>query len=561
MIKRNFSIRVAVICFMFSLVQIVSQAESLSTKELLKYTLDSVRSKMNSAVQENQGLSIKNTSIRKRILFLKKEMRGQGDKMIILKEQAVNVKNSIKLSAAEVKLDDKRLTNVLERNRYLTFERDTLKTQLETMRLERDMMEDEVEEMSFDIKELEGSLGLPAASNLLDYYEEEKLRFIGMVQDYRRKIGGQQDKVDALDLKIAGQLRTKERALRERESLRRMMSDWGLRMKEEEARSDLLNRGMQRRQEVLKNKRKSFEVDNKNQREYSKELIKTAEDIKVVRQDLDAQFERDVNDMRRYSGLLKEENEWLYKYQKAIENNLVLIKKKEAQEHRTLLLTDAQRELENDGEEMKRAVVHLQDMMTKHQLENKSLERDRGRLQKDLDALAFQVEEVKQSVAVVREDVFGVKRKELEGAKEEQQVRINKSEGEIIRLNAEIADFKGQLVLVRNQTGQLEQKVAERGKSIELLSVQEKDLIEQQQEFSALIQENIEAFKDGILNAQMRKRALAASVDVVHQKYQVGADNLKDFNDEKAELSRYLNILGKENMSLQRRLSGLESNE
>ena len=169
--------------------------------------------------------------------------------------------------------------------------------------------------------------------------------------------------------------------------------------------------------------------------------------------------------------------------------------------------------------------------------------------------MASQVKKVKRSVAVVREDAFGLKRKELEKAVEEQQKRIKTVEDEVAQANNDVSDFNKQLMLAKEQAGQLQQDIEMNEKMAKELMEQKEDLMKQQQEFSALAQDGTEAFKQEILDAQMRKQALAASVDVVHKKYEAGADNVQDFNKEKADLGRYLEVLIKENMNLKKKLS------
>ena len=56
----------------------------------------------------------------------------------------------------------------------------------------------------------------------------------------------------------------------------------------------------------------------------------------------------------------------------------------------------------------------------------------------------------------------------------------------------------------------------------------------------------------------MRKKALATSVDVIHKKYKAGEGGVMDFEAEQAELSRYLEVLKRENMSLQKKMLELE---
>ncbi|HSV43347.1 MAG TPA: hypothetical protein VLJ10_02220, partial [Candidatus Bathyarchaeia archaeon] len=221
----------------------VAQTPSeFSTDEMLEYTLNSIRSKMDSALDQNKDLSAKNASIRQRILSFKKELRELDDGLIRLRQETIDLKNDIKLQSKELKIQEKHLNNILERKKHMLFERDSLKTQIETIQTQRGLLTQNVEDTRFDIQEVQGSLKGPADSTLLNYYSEEKLKFLEMIKDYAQRIAEKQDRLDRMELGIADQLREKEAALRDQESLKRMVEDLGFQFKEEQAKTALLRR-------------------------------------------------------------------------------------------------------------------------------------------------------------------------------------------------------------------------------------------------------------------------------------------------------------------------------
>lgn len=547
--------------FVFVVLAIFSMAVSalsMTTDELLERSLDSLRAKMDGAVAENQKLSAKNSSIRKRILFLKKEMRELDDQFILLKEQGIDLKNDIKADAQELKIEEKRFNNMLERKRYLTFERDTLKKQLETLGIEREMMEEEAEEISFDIQSMEGSVGQPVTSNLLDYYEEEKLELLAMLQESQKNVDRLRDDIAVIDLDIAGQLRKKEQALREQDSLKRSLSNWELRLKEEDARASLLNKGMDRLYDASKDRRKVFELENKGRRDYVQELTKIIDDFKIVQQDIEDQYIKDMKDIDRYRAVLKDENEFLYQYQQELQAHALLVKGKEAQEHQVMLLADEKFEIDNARRGGKEDIVEMQNELARKRQENESLGRDVARLEGEINNLGAKVKEAKNSVAVVRQDAFGLKRQEIEAAMKDQLARNSALEEKIDVVDIGTQEAAAQLELSQQRTGELTKELDQVERSYEEAVSAQEELLAQQQEIAALNQQHIAAFQQELQEMQMRRDALEASLDIVDKKHGAALEGMKDFDDGREELLSYLEVLKKENISLQKKLEQLQ---
>jgi len=220
-------------------------------------------------------------------------------------------------------------------------------------------------------------------------------------------------------------------------------------------------------------------------------------------------------------------------------------------------LTEQEREKQDMAGLLIKEKQEVQDKIADQKKINESFKRDEVRLQGGLRDLADQVEKVKRSVAVTREDAFGQKKRELERAMEEQNARVQKLAGEISLAKESIQQFSQKNSVVRQQVASLQNDLQEAESNIKDLEQRHKDLLEQGRQFLQLADQNLAAFRQGIAHTRMRKKALEASFDVVQKKYQISKDETAAFEAERAELERYLGVLKKENLSLQQKFKDL----
>lgn len=532
--------------------------QSLSTDEFLEYSLEALRSKMNEAVEENRQISARNVSIRNRVLFLREEMRKLDDDLIKLKEQAIDLRNAIRLDAAELKLEEKQVNNLLERKRHLDFERDLLKKRMETSSLERGLLEQGVNETAFDIRELAGSVNGSTTSQLLNYFAEEKLKFLDMLKGYQIRIAEAQNKFDAEELVAAGHLRAKEIALRERERLEGQVSEWGLRLKEEQARTDLLKREAERMQQDARENRLATEKENFEKKEYGKKLTIVIQDIKAAQEDFHTQFVKDEQELQRQIALLTEENQILFNYKKALEDQLRLLQVKDGEEHTTLLVTQQQSDLDQNKQDLINEINQARTAFANQANINASFVRDEERLTKELGDLTARVEQVKQSAAVIREDAFGQKKAALDMAFQEQNARMQKLEQDIAAVELDLQRQKDLLLEEQNRANDLEKALAEGVARVKELEKINGLLLQERKDLSLAALDKLSLFKKSIADARLSKRAMEASYDVIQKKYQAGEYEVKAFEAERGELSRYFDVLKNENKGLQKRLTELK---
>lgn len=548
----------AIIAALFASDAFAQARPALSTDEFLEYSLDALRSKMDSAVEENRQISTRNASIRNRVLFLREETRAMDDELIQLKGKAVDLRNLIRRDAAELKLEEKQLNNLFERKQHLDFEQDLLKKRMETSRLERDMLEQDVNETTFEVRELKGAVTGPAESQLLNYFAEEKVRFLEMIQGYQFRISDYQNKIDMEDLTLAGQLREKETALRENDQLKQQISDWELRLKEEQARAGLLAREHDRQRQNIGESLKAMEQDRDEKREYSKQLTIAIQDMTAVLEDFRSRFSQDEKSLQRQITLLQDENQVLFNYKKMMEDHARLTQVKSDAEHTTLLVTQQQADLGEGKRNIVDDVHQTRERLAQQRNIYASLVRDEERVKKEIADLQARVEQVKKSAAVIREDAFGQKKAALDQTFAEQDARIKKIADETEEAEQELERQKHLLASSQSSFQELKDSLSKATEAFQIAQDQNAAFLQDQKNIQQVNKELILVFQKSIDDARLSQKAMEASRDVIRKKYQAGEYEIQAFEQEQAELKRYLDVLKKENTSLQKRLAELK---
>ncbi|MEW5895474.1 MAG: hypothetical protein AB1650_06935 [Candidatus Omnitrophota bacterium] len=556
---KKFFYRIFMFVFILSSFTVTgSIAQLLSTDQLLEYSLESLREKMDGAVKQNKNLSSKNSSIRNRILLLKKEAREFDDAIMRLREQAVSIENQIKLEAKELKIEEKRLNNVLEQKRHLELERDTLTKQIETTVLERNLLEQDVNETSFDVRTLKEAPKNQISGNLLNYYSDEKMRFLELLKGSRTRLNEKRDKVDSLEIQFVDKLREKEFLTRQQETLKRTLGDFELRLNEEESRRDLLKKGEENWRDDLKSKRKECEDRNEELRQYLKMLKIVVNDLKAVRDELNSEHVRDEAHMNRILSQLKEEKTMLVGLHEITEEDRFSHQRRQDADHAVLLLEQQLDEIKRQKEEVIKEFRSGQDHLAGRKKENMLLQENIGHLEKSLVSLHEDLKNFKKSVNVIRENTFGEKRAEVRKELENARVSVGKFEEDINRLQKDIENKQQLLTDSQQKRESWESDIKKAEEYLERLKAENQELLKSQRELEQFFSDRKFEMEKEINEAKMRKKALEASIDVVHKKYKAGKDELESFEAEQAELQGYLNVLKKENSTLQGKISVLE---
>jgi len=560
--RKIFCLTLAVIFLMAGRDQIPSasaqQAGGMSTDEFLEYTLAGLRKKMDKAIEQNQQLSAKNDSLEKRMLFLQKEMREFSDQKMILMEQAVKLRESIKLGADENETVRKQANNSRERKQHLQLEIASLEKQVQSMDAERKYLVEKVDEVKGDLMRVQEGVRVKDKGDLLQYYGQEKYKFMELVAQARARIQEKEDRLDMLDLETARKLSLREKELLARQSLEEKVSSLRLKLRESRDKYALLERSRIKIQDQSKEAAKNFEKGLSAMRDYSKALKLTTADMRDAKVRIDNGFEFQQKILKDHIALLQEENELLFLKNKELENRLLLKRSASTQEHAQILVRNEHDQLVERARLIKQEKMNTENNIAAQKKISDSSQRDLERLKKELLEIENDLKVAKAKTEQLRKTEFGKKREELKELLLQKKQNVVNGDAEIKVLGQSFADQAAALKNFQEQREALSGRLAGLNEDFKKAQELEKDLTGKKQEFSDRAEESSKGAREELKILKLRKKALSGSLDVARKKYQAGEAQAGVQDSEFAQLEQYLSVLKKENASLKEKAVSLQ---
>ncbi len=533
-------------------------AAGMSTDAFLEYTLADLRDKMDEAIARNQQLSAKNDSLEKRMLFLQKEMREFSDEKMVLMEQAVKLRESIKLGANENETVRKHANNARERKQHLQLEIASLEKQVQSMDMERKYLAEKVDEVKADLMRVQEGVRVKGTDSLLQYYGQEKFKFMELVAQARGRVQEKEDQLDVLGLETARKLSLKEKELLARQSLEEKVSTLRLKLRDSRDKYALLERARRKIQDQSKDAVKNFEKGLSDLRNYSRDLKLAAADMKDAKTRIDQGFEAQQKFLKDHAALLQEENELLFLKNKELENRLLLKRKTSTQDHAQVLLRDEHDQLLERTQLIKQEQMNIENNIAAQKKISDSSQRDLERLKKELLEIENDLKAAKAKTEQLRKTEFGKKREELKEMLLQKKQNVVKGEAEIKVLEQSVTGQAAALKSSQEQREALSGRLAALNEDFKKAQEFEKDLTGKRQEFSARVEDVSRGTQEDITILKLRKKALEGSLDVIRKKYQAGEAQAGVQGSEFAQLEQYLSVLKKENASLKKKAMSLQ---
>ncbi len=534
------------------------QAESISTDAFLEYTLADLREKMDAAIENNRQLSSKNDSLQKRMLFLNKESRDFSDEKMSAMEQAVKLRESIKLGANEIETIRKHANNARERKQYLQLEVANLTKQMGFMETERKLLSGKVDDLKVDLMTIREGVRPKEQGSLLQYYTQEKFNFIDMVTQARARVQEKESQVDLLDLDMAKELSLKERELLFQESRKEEVSSLRLKLRDANDKYDLLEKFRRKIQEQSKDSIKDFERGLAELRDYSKELSLVIGQMKDAKGKIGQGFEVQQKTLKDQSGLLQEQNELLFLKKRELESLIALKNKAAVEEHAQALLSDESGQLLERERLIRLEHAKIENDIAAQKKTEESLKRDYDRLKKEVFVSENEVSAAKIKTEQLRKVEFGKKREELKGLLLQKKQNVLKGDEGIKGMETSFKEKEAALKSSRERQGALKERLAALSASFEEAQKFQKGLDEKKQEFSSRVDVVSRETKEDIKVLKLQKKALEGSLGVIEKKYQAGQIQADTQSSEFAQLQGYLSVLKGENASLKKKIMSLQ---
>ncbi|HSA30436.1 MAG TPA: hypothetical protein P5160_01415 [Candidatus Omnitrophota bacterium] len=533
-------------------------ADSISTDTFLEYTLADLREKMDKAIEQNRQLSAKNDSLQKRMLFLNQEMRQFSDEKMALMEQSVKLRESIKLGVNEAEVLRKHANNARERKQHLQLEVGSLAKRIASLDAERKLLVEKTEDVKTGLLQAQEGVRAKGDGSLLEYYFQEKYKFLDLVTQARARIQEKEDQLDTMDLGMAKELSRKERELLLQQSRQEEIASLRLKLRESRDKYDLLDKTRRKIQDQANVKVKDFEAGLSQLRNVHKELNLAINQLKDAKTRIEQGFEAQQKALEEQIGFLQEQNELLFLKKRDIETLALLKERGSRQEHEKIVLAQEHNQLLERARLIKEERKSVENGIAAQKKTGESFKRDHDRLKNEILDLERDLTAMKNKTEQMRKAEFGQKKEELKGLLLQKKQNVVKMDDESKGLEAAFQQQQAALNDSRQRQTDLGTRLEEMANALKDAKQLAMDLSDQRQNFSLRSGEVSQTTRDDIKALKLRKKALEGSLDVINKKYQAGQLQADSRGAEFAELEGYLSVLKKENAGLKKKIKALQ---
>jgi len=545
----------------FSLVSICeSEAvnrNTMSTDELLEYTLTDLRVKMKQVVISNKQIAEKIQALRKRIFFLKQEVRDYENEKIGLLEESLELTDVLKLSSKERSIVEKKLEDVKDHLRDTKNEILNFKKTIESNKEKEDILQKTISLEEQEFIQLKQSFKGEDLSSAKKIYEREKDQYRISIKESQKEIDQKQKEIDVLKRRLVRSIdgRNKEWEIKRLLEKELVFAKESI-VAEQKRKESLIREG-----ETLKKKRQQLinkEKEDISQLALYQEILEGCiDDFYNLKQTIRLEFDTHQKEMSAFKRSLMAESKLLMKQESCTLKSLEVVKKQKenAQKKMALMSSLAEVDEKTDGVDKEKDKIRLQ-------IANRE-ERLRTLLKKE-DEVKRQIKELEKDVSIATQKTARYKRKgeadqkrDIEGDYERSQRKIQDLNRSIDDLEGLIAGWKEELKMQRQENNVLSKRIVKGNRDIETLKKEREEV-----KLKALMKDDtnkviVEKIKDEINALKLQKEMLANSLLVIESQYDAEELAADEFIKEEQQLKDYFALLKEENLSLKVKMEGL----
>jgi len=537
----------------------VAGSQILSTDEMLEYGVTSIRSSVAEAFARNQQAASRNALLRQDIQGLKHELKKEEHQLLSVQQQNASLVRQTTAASGQSQTPEDRLAQLRKQKQQLEQEQKTLRDMLSLRSGELQQFQEQVQAMEVEPVLSQRKGDSPPSPLSLDDKQDDAAQLRDMIQASRDHLKNQKDELGRLTRQAKKRRADQESAVTRRQDLEQEIAQWQKRLGEEAAREVVLRRFAVEFQEdaLMRSGRDSDALDDR--RRYRDELSDSLNPLKGFVKTVRAQWRDDEAQMHKAFSLLKEQNEGLLKYCDVLEAGLVLSRDDHDEEadHEAILDERRQEMLVEQGR-LRDDLEQIRSQINEQRQINLSIKKDEASLNREIGRLDKKVRKAQRSAALIRKKTFGRTYTRVEKALDQQRLRVDD-------LNLRLAEVKqqwGVAPAAGNDLDFKEDQIREEISRLQALTEEaefkNQELTQTHQQLAQANEVQMNTIQEEIQQAEMRKKALAASVDVVRQKFDAEKDGRLCFSSEQEELTRYLDVLKQENQALQKKMRDLQ---
>ena len=524
----------------------VNPRRSLSTDEVLEYSIMDLKTRMEKILEANKKLAEEKANLEQTIFSLTKQKSELEDEKMRLMEQSVNLTGFMKLELEESSLAKTKLKD-------LKTYRDQLKEDQSSLQNQMKKSEDRKSTLTGEIDDLEQKISLyqkqvPKQRFVDNHSRKQKETVAVQIKAKSSVIDRRKDQRSLLEKELARQEENRLELIRQQENLKQqlaMLENPLMKDKKLRYQHDVEAYDQEKAKAILNTNKEIVEM-----RSYAKRLDQTIVALSQTKDALNSRFKNYIMKMAEWRNLLDEEHDLLLakeegaeQFWKAMSESL-----QESQEKEKITKENPTGKMQ----ELKDAKEDLNLQLSRAEEQEQNL----TQRQKDLNQ---EVAPLEQRLAQMQKMTKAADKDNAAGRQLTQQINDYEKKNLVKERNANVLTSRNeknqaQLKSLKEQQGALQsqmevlQKIVSPVNSVEMPKEQESaaDLEKQKKEIKELREE--------VAALRLRHTTLDASLAVVRARYDEQAIEGRNFAEEEDQLKKYLDVLTSENKSLQDKL-------
>jgi len=531
---------------------------SLPTDELLEYSVQDLRGRMQEVADHNKELSAKNSALRKRILLLRGKIRELGDKKVNGFEESLDLTEDIKLESNEFSLAESKTQTLRLQKARVQEESNKLRAQINDALEEKEALESKIGIQQSEIGAWGRQLKGAGSKSVSKIFREEKGQLSRLLKETEADVKRMSRTRETLQRDVL-RLQEKRESLWEKNVELGRERDHQMGAFERERREeDVLKDAAQRWQIAKEATAGSVQDEIDQSRAYMRDLEDILQEMRNANQLVSSQSRGHQQQLKTYEKLLEEERHLLSRCQKEAEDLVELYEAARARLREKEGVQGLREGLQARKKEISQGTRVLEEEMASSKEKGKDLEQREKELLRDIKKMEQERDSARRQTRSAREEATEKLRADLRARVREEARALKEAEREAEQLSAEIQRDRVDRERLQGKSMAWTEEEAALKKTLQGLQEQKtvlEDKIETQKAFQ---QDGGQQAREEIEALRLRVTMLESSLSVIQDRYESEASEVAAFVGEESELKEYLSVLRRENESLRRRSADMK---
>lgn len=549
-----------ILLFVFGIKGVFAQEgkKSYSVDDLLEYTLMDLRMQMQNVLQNNQKIASKNNSLRKRIFFLKQQLRDFENHKIELLENSLTVTDSIKLNTKEFALLKKELEDIRSYKIQLQTEQNELRQKIADSPNNQYSLKERILSLEGEIRDLRNNVEEKKVSTIKSRYAQEKTKYLELIRTLSKQNDRTRKQIVSLNSGVTSPQIQNDALLESKAKLQEQLSMARASYESEKKITLQLEDEAQKFRDYRQKAIEEFSEDLGQYQLYEQKLEAGINHLLYTRDSIKAEYNIHRLQMLESKQFLESEKQLLLAQDNVVTRSLDWVKRNKNGAQEAVRLKDEKQDLNKVKEGLSQEKENIQGKIGEQQKSLEAYWNDQKRLVNEIQGIENQLAKSRKTNLSLQRD--GLK---------DQRAEVERS---ITRKKQQISSQRSQIEVLKQNISQNEKALEEAGKektSLLQRSAAESDSLKKLKDEGVLVEEekgNLEKpggispgqkIRQEIKDLGFKEKILSNSLLVIESKYNTEELAVEGFGKEEQELRDYLKLLNEENERLKQKIFAL----